>query len=156
MQNFHPLCVSGLITSTQALGVAYHQEESIKASFAILAQFGENIFSDSRDDTLTTDIDHINSILRFASDDMICNMQESNDKNVTAIIHLYETLAHVLQYFMPWLLRPVSLRMVELTMKTGLSAKSPLVFAHFGGILVTSGRISDGCRLGTTLINCSV
>jgi len=53
-----------------------------------------------------------------------------------------------LQYFKPWLARAVSLRMIELTMKTGLSAKSPLVFAHFGGVLVTSGQITDGCRLG--------
>jgi hypothetical protein len=146
---------SGLITAAQALGVAYRQEQSIKAAFAILAQFGENIFIPKEDCKMSFDIDEMNNILRSASDDMICNMHENNDKKMTSLIHLYETLAHVLQYFMPWLLQSVSLRMVELTMKHGLSSKSPLVFAHFGGVLVTSGRIIDGCRLGeTSLENC--
>jgi hypothetical protein len=142
--------VSGLITAAQALGVAYRQEESIKASFAILAQFGENILSNAGNGKMTNSIDQMNDILRLASNDTICNMRENNDKKMTALINLYETLAHVLQYFMPSLLRPVSIRMVELTMKTGLSAKSPLIFAHFGGVLVSSGQITDGCRLGKT------
>ncbi|KAL3760370.1 hypothetical protein ACHAWU_000345 [Discostella pseudostelligera] len=137
-----------LITATRALGVAYRQEQSIRASFAILAQFGENLPSDMGDDNLSHEVDQMNNILRSMSDDMICNMQESNDKKMVILISLYETLAHVLQYFKPWLARAVSLRMIELTMKTGLSAKSPLVFAHFGGVLVTSGQITDGCRLG--------
>jgi hypothetical protein len=145
---FPSIIHTGLITATRALGVAYRQEQSIRASFAILAQFGENLPSDMGDDNLSHEVDQMNNILRSTSDDMICNMQESNDKKMVILISLYETLAHVLQYFKPWLARAVSLRMIELTMKTGLSAKSPLVFAHFGGVLVTSGQITDGCRLG--------
>jgi hypothetical protein len=75
-------------------------------------------------------------------------MQENSGKKMTTLIDLYATLAHLLQHFKPWLAVSVSLRMVELTMKFGLSAQSPLAFAHFGGNLLTEGRINEGCRLG--------
>lgn len=128
--------------------VSQHQEKSIKASFAILAQFRENRLRASGDITLRNDIDRMNNILQFTSDDMICNMQENNDKKMTILTYLYAALAHLLQYFKPWLAVSVSLRMVELTISTGLSAQSPLAFAHFGGSLITDGRITEGCRLG--------
>lgn len=140
---------SGLCTSAKALGmVSHHQEQSIKASFAILAQFRENLPRESGDDTLRTDIDRMNHILLSMSDDTICNMQDNDDKKMTILIYLYAALAHLLQYFKPWLAVSVSLRMVELTMNTGLNAQSPLAFAHFGGNLITDGRITEGCRLG--------
>lgn len=97
---------------------------------------------------LRSNIDDMNNILRSVSDDMICTMQESYDKKVTALIDLYENLAHVLQYFKPCLVGSVSLRLVELTMKAGLSPKSPLAFAHFGGVLSSRGFVNEGCRLG--------
>jgi hypothetical protein len=138
----------GLCISAKALGVVPHlQDKSIESSFEILLQFGEELPC-SMGDKPRTDIDKMNNILQSTPDDMILNMQENNDKKMTTLINLYATLAHVLQFKKPWLVGSVSLRMVELTMKTGLSAKSPLAFAHFGGVLVTAGRIDDGCRLG--------
>ena len=128
--------------------VSHHQEQSIKASFAILVQFREEVPRASGDDTLRFDIDRMNHILQSTSDDMICSMQENNDKKMTILMYLYAALAHLLQYFKPWLAVSVSLRMVELTMNTGLNAQSPLAFAHFGGILITDGQITEGCRLG--------
>ena len=100
------------------------------------------------DNALISDIDRMNSILQSTSDDMICNMLENHDKKMTTLISLYAHLAHVLRFIKPCQVGSVSLRMVELTMKTGLSAKSPLAFAYFGGVLVTSGSIIEGCRLG--------
>jgi len=138
----------GLIITAKALGVAHNQAQSIEASFAILVQFGEYLPRDIDDGKLRHAIDHMNNILRSTSDETICNMQESNDKKMTALIDLYEYLAHVLQYFKPILVSSVSLRIVELTMITGLSAKSPLAFAHFGGVLSSIGYVSEACRLG--------
>jgi hypothetical protein len=100
------------------------------------------------DDTLRTDIDKMNYILQSTSDDMIYSMQGNNDKKMATLVNLYANLAHVVHYFQPWLVGSVSLRMVAVTIKTGLSSKSPLAFAHFGGVLSSIGYVNEGCRLG--------
>ena len=137
-----------MITTAKALGTAHRQDQSIEASFAILLQCGEDLPRETGDDNLRSDIDKMSYILQASSDDMICNMKESNDKKMTILINLYENLAHVLQYFKPGLVASVSLRAVDLTLKTGLSPKSPLSFAHFGGVLSSIGYVNEGCRLG--------
>ena len=63
-------------------------------------------------------------------------------------VRCFKSLPHVMHYRQPWQVGSVSVRMVELTLKNGLSAKSPLAFAHFGGVSVSEGRIHEGCRLG--------
>jgi hypothetical protein len=45
-------------------------------------------------------------------------------------------------------MQEATLRMVAVTVKNGLSAKSPLAFAHFGGVLSSIGYVDEGCRLG--------
>ena len=141
--------VSGLITAAKATGiVALRPVQSIEASFTILVECGEDLPRSIGDDKLRADIDKMNYILQSTTDEMICNMHENKDTKMTNLINLYVYLGHLLQFFKPWLVGSVSLRMVELTIKTGLSAQSPLTFAYFGGILVTSGRINEGYRLG--------
>lgn len=139
---------SGLSTAAKALGVAYHHKQSVDASVAILLQFGEDLPRVMGDDKLRSDMDRMNSILQSTSDDMICNMQLNNDKKTTNLINLYTHLAHVAHYFQPWLVGSTSLRMVAITIKNGLSPKSPLAFAHFGGVLSSIGYENEGCRLG--------
>ncbi len=139
---------TGLCTSVQALAAALKFEESIESSFGILLQFGEDIPRAIGETDLVIDIDQMINILQSTSNDSFYNMQENNDKKITALINMYVYLADTTYYFKPWLLGSVSLRMVELTMKTGLSPMSPLVFAYFGGLLVTIGYVSIGCRLG--------
>ena len=135
-------------TAAKALGVAYQHEESVESSLAILLQFNEDLPRSLGDDKLRTDIDRMNLILKSTSDEMICNMHTNNDKKMTTLINLYANLAHVVHYFKPWLVGSVSLRMVAVTIKSGLSAKSPLAFAHFGGVLSSIGYVNEGCRLG--------
>ncbi|KAL7431794.1 hypothetical protein ACHAXH_004913 [Discostella pseudostelligera] len=137
----------GLIISAKAIG-AHRPDESIDSAMRILLHFGECLPRSMADASLRCDIDRMNHILLHKTDYMLCNMQENNDKKLAALLNLYVYLAHVLHYFKPWLVGAVSLRMVELTLKVGLSVQSPLVFAHFGGLLVTSGCITEGCRLG--------
>ena len=139
---------SGLSTAAKALGVAYHHEQSVKSCFAILVQFGEDLPRVMGDGTLRADIDKMNYILQSTSDDMIYSMQGNSDKKMATLVNLYANLAHVVHYFQPWLVGSVSLRMVAVTIKTGLSAKSPLAFAHFGGVLSSIGYVNEGCRLG--------
>lgn len=97
---------------------------------------------------LTSDIENMNLIIRSMSDDMICSLHENNNMRRCTLFNLYENMSHFLQFFKPWLFSSVSLRMVELTMKDGLSAKSPFAFANFGSVLISSGNVSDGYRLG--------
>ena len=140
---------SGMLTSIKAIGViSLLPAQSIEAAFALLAQCGEHLPRSMEDVKLTNDIDRMVYVMQSTPDDTIYSMQENNDKKMTILIDIYAYLGHVLQFFNPWLVGSVSLRMVELTIETGLSAKSPLAFANFGGVLVTTGRIYEGCRLG--------
>lgn len=145
------LVSTGLVNSSKATGnVACLQTQSIEASFEILIHCGEDLPRAMGDDKLKEGINRMRFILQSTPDDMICNMQKNSDKKMNTLIDLYLYLAHVLQYSKPFLVSSVSLRMIELTMKTGLSAQSPLAFVHFGGVLVISGCIDEGCRLGET------
>ena len=137
-----------MCTSVQALAAALKFDKSIESSFGILIQFGEDIPRAIREADLGIEIDNIINILQSTLDDSIYSMQENKDEKITALINLYVYLADTMYYFKPWLLGSVTLRMVELTMNTGLSVLSPLVFANFGGLLVTIGYVSIGCRLG--------
>lgn len=103
------------------------------------------------DSNLGTDIDRMIRILQSTSDNTICNMQENNDKKMTTLFVLYEYLSHVAHWRQPWLLGSLSLRMVELTIKNGLNAMSPLSFAYFGGVLSSLGYVNEGCRLGESI-----
>ncbi len=138
----------GLCTAAKALGMAHCHEQSIETSFAILVQFGESIPRATGDESLKRDIYQMINILQSMTDDAIFGMHECSDKNTTTLLNVYAGLAHVLHYRQPWQVGSVSLRMVALTLKSGLSANSPLAFAHFGGVLVTVGRVNEGCRLG--------
>ena len=131
-------------------------DKSIQSSFGILFQFGEELPRDMADAKLQADIDRMTFILQSTSDEFIYNMQENNDKKLTALFNLYVYLAHALLYFQPWLFGSVSLRMMEITMKTGLCAMSPLAFAHFGSLSVTIGYVTVGCRLGKWLFICPI
>ena len=145
---FQPCVCSGLCTSVQALAAALYFDKSIESSFGILLQFGEDVPRAMGDTDLLIDIDQMTNILQSTSNDSIYNMKQNNDKKMTALLNLYVFLAHALHYYKPWLVGSVSLRMVEQTMKTGLSPISPYVFACFGSLLVTIGYVSMGCRLG--------
>ena len=138
----------GLCTAAKALVVAHLHRQSIEASFRILTEFGEDLPHAAGDEKLSTDIDQIIHVLQSISDDFIFRMHECRDKAMVTLVNVYIELAHVLHYCRPWQVGSVSLRVVELTLKNGLSTKSPLAFAHFGGVLVTVGRINKGCQLG--------
>jgi hypothetical protein len=142
------ITISGLVTSLQALAIANNIPKSIETSFGIFLQFGEQLPREMGDAELRVDIDRMTYILQSMSDDLIYNMQGNNNKKLDALFYVYVFLAHALNFFKPSLFGAVSLRMMELTMTNGLCAMSPLAFAHFGGLAVTIGYVTVGCRLG--------
>ena len=138
-----------MIASAEEIGLsALNPRLSIESSFAILAQCGEDLTNCFGGHKLRSDIDKLNFVLQSTPDELICKMQENNDEKLNALLRLYAGLAYKIQYFKPRLFGFVSLRLVELTIKTGLNQYSPLAFAHFGCVLVTSGQVNEGCRLG--------
>ena len=139
---------SGLCTAVKALGIANRSEDSIEGCLAILLQFREDLPRALGDGKLRDDIDHMKCRLQSLSDDTICTMQENNDKKMTTLMSLYSYLAHIAHYRRPWLVGSLSLRMVELEIKTGLSPMFPFSLTYFGGTLVNLGCITHGCRLG--------
>ena len=115
---------------------------------AILHQVGEELPRAMGDVKLTNDIQQLNDILQRTSDDSILNMDVTKDKRAVTLMKLYADWAYLLHYTDPSLIGAVSLRMIEITMKSGLTSTSPLAFAHYGEMLMSIGHITEGCRLG--------
>ena len=142
------LIISGLCTFTKALKNAHCLEESKDFIFKILVQLGEEFPRSSGDSKLSKDMQGMIDTLQSTSDDSIFNMQLNTCKKTNALLELFSDLVFIFHIIEPSFVSSVSLRMVELTMKMGLTATAPLAFVYYGGILISSGHIIEGCRLG--------
>ena len=125
--------------------------ESMESTFTILVQVGEELPLPLGDNKLNGDIQVMNGTLQNMSDDSILNMKEATSERNGIVLKLYSNLILILQYHNPSLKGAVSLRMVDLTMKSGLSPTSPVAFACYGELLANIGEITEGCRLGMKL-----
>ena len=139
---------SGLCVAAKALRQAELLKESMESTFAILQQVGEELPRAMGDDQLTANILLMNGILQKTADDSILNMEVTSNKRIGTLMKLYADLAYLLHFTDPSLIGGVSLRMVAITMKSGLTSTSPLAFAHYGETLTSIGYITEGCRLG--------
>ena len=115
------------------------------------------------DAKLISDMQVTNDSLQKISDDYVLTLQQTNNKKIITLQKLYSNLADLLHFIKPSLICAVSLRMVELTLLEGLTPSSPLAFAYYGQMLVVSGNLAEGCRLGmsscimtVTLLKCAV
>ena len=116
----------GLYVTAKALRHSDCNQESIDVTFKVLTELGEDLPRPNGDSSLSDDMQAMNDLLRNTRDDDILNMQQTNEKRIIMLQKLYANLAHVLHFYKPTLMGSVSLRMCQLSMKTGLSAKSPL------------------------------
>lgn len=135
----------------------HHQElleEATTSSFDTLFKLGEEPPRDKGDTALHADIDKMNRRLQETSDDSILNMQRTRERKIVIMLSLYANLGHVLNAVKPTLIGDISLRMVDLSLSNGLVPSSPFAFAYYGGVLVASGNITEGCRLGMYLASC--
>ena len=121
----------------------------MESSFAILLQAGEELPRVMGDAKLTGDIQiMMNNILQEATDYSILNMEVTTNNRTVTLLKLYANLAYMLHLTDPSLIGAVSLRMVDITIKSGLTSISPLAFAYYGETLASIGYITEGCRLG--------
>ena len=123
-------------------------KETIDFTFKVLLQLGEEMPCAMGDGKLMNDIEAMNDALRGISDDSLLHLKESSDRKMSTLIKLYANLANCLHLSRPLLVGAVSLRMVALTLKNGLTPVAPNVFALYGEILMALGHVEDACRMG--------
>ena len=138
----------GLYAGAKALRQAYLLKESMDSTFDTLLHAGEELPRAMGDVKLTNAIQRMNDILQKTSEDYVLNMQQTNNKKIITLQKIYSNLADLLHFIKPPLICAVSLRMVELTLSEGLTPYSPLAFACYGQMLMGSGNLAEGCRLG--------
>ena len=118
------------------------------STFDTLLQTGEELPRSVGDAKLSSDMQVTNDSLQKISDDYVLNLQQTNKKKIITVQKIYYNLADLLNFTQPSLICAVSLRMVELTLSEGLTPYSPLAFACYGQMLMGSGNLAEGCRLG--------
>jgi len=157
------LISSGLCVGAKGLRQAYLLQESMDSTFDTLLHAGEELPRSVGDAKLSSDMQVTNDSLQKTSDDCVLNLQQTNNKKIITLQKLYSNLADLLHFIKPSLICAVSLRMVELTLSGGLTPYSPLAFAYYGQMLMGSGNLAEGCRLGmsscimtVTLLKCAV
>ena len=115
----------------------------------ILTKLGENPPRSMDDSTLKDDINAMNKVLRERSDDSILNMPQTNNKKIVILHRLYSDLVDVLHFTKPGLVSSVYHRMMEISLKNGITPTTPISFSCYGEMLASSMRmIEEGCRLG--------
>ena len=139
---------SGLSIAAKALQNADLLKESMESIFKILIKLGEDAPRALDDSTLLLDIKAMNKVLEERSDESLLNMKQANDKKLVTLHRLYADLANTLHFTKPGLIGAVACRMIELTLKNGITPTAPLSFTHYGEILASTGKIEEGCRLG--------
>ena len=122
----------------------------MESTFDTLLQAGEELPRAMGDVKLTNAIQRMNGILQKTADDYVLTLPQTNNKKIITLQKLYSNLADLLHFIKPSLICAVSLRMVELTLSEGLTPNSPLAFAYYGQMLIGSGNLAEGCRLGTS------
>jgi len=128
-------------------------KESLEMILDILTKLGENPPRSMNDSTLKDDINAMNKVLRERSDDSILNMPQTNNKKIVILHRLYSDLVHVLHFTKPGLFSSVYHRMMEISLKNGITPTAPISFSCYGQMLASSMRmIEEGCRLGRLAI----
>jgi len=143
----------GLSIKAKALQNASLFKESLEMILDILTKLGENPPRSMNDSTLKDDINAMNKVLRERSDDSIMNMPQTNNKKIVILHRLYSDLSHVLHLTKPGLIASVSLRLMEISLKSGITPTTPISFSCYGEMLASSmEKIEEGCRLGRLAI----
>jgi len=128
-------------------------KESLEMILDILIKLGENPPRSMDDSKLKDDINAMNKVLRERSDDSILNMPQTNNKKIVILHRLYSDLAHVLHFTKPGLVSSVYHRMMEISLKNGITPTAPISFSCYGEMLASSMRmIEEGCRMGRLAI----
>ena len=107
---------------------------------------------------LDNDINAMNRILQNTSDSLILSMKKTKNNKVVLLLKIFAELGNLLLFAKPDLIGAISLRMVDLTLKSGSTCECPLAFAFYAMTLTSMGGLhtNEACRLGEwDLSNCN-
>ena len=140
----------GLYSLTKSLRQANRLQEAMQSSFSVIQQCGEELPLPIGNKKLDNKMQSMNQILQNTEDKSILGMVEASNKKVAILLKLYADLANLLFFVEPSLIGAISLRMIELTLTSGLTSESPLAFAFYAGTLTSMGdqHVHESCRLG--------
>lgn len=140
--------LKGMYASAKVLTIADIKDESVEAMFKILEQLGEEPLQPMGNPQLTMAIQTMNNTIKQTTDDTFLSIEETEERNVLTLIRVYGFLMHLLHYRKQHFMASASLRLLELTLKHGLTPKSPIAFAYYGEVVSSMNEISLAMRLG--------
>jgi len=140
--------INCLYSTTQVLRNSEKLVDCGDSAMDLLSRVGEESLRPLGDPKLNIEIQDMNSVLLNMSDETILNMEKTTSDKNRIILKLYAMCLSAFQYINPSLKAAVSVRLVSHTLKTGLSAMSPIAFAAYGELLAGIGQIPEACRLG--------
>ena len=125
-------------------------KEAMESFLSIIQQCGEELPLPIGNEKLNNAMQVVNQTLQNTSDKSILTMGETNSKKVVILMKIYAELVNLLVFAEPSLVGAVSLRMIDLTLKSGLTSACPCAFTFYGGTLVSMGNeyLTEACRLG--------
>ena len=136
-----------------AKSLRHHEllKESLDTTLDIFKQLGEKPPRQTDDPELVKDMEAMNNILENTPDETLRTMAKMNNQKIDTLMKIYENLDTVVLFFDPSLQASGSLRMMQLTLKFGLSPLVGATFAHYGQALISTGekrKVALAQRLG--------
>ena len=118
--------------------------------FSIIQLCGEELPLPMGNKKLDNDINTMNQILQNTSGSLILSMNKTKNSKVVLLLKIFAELANLLVFTNPILIGAISLRMIDLTLKSGLTCECPLAFAFYAMTLMSMGgeHTDEACRLG--------
>jgi hypothetical protein len=123
----------------------------------VLSQFGEDIPESMQSDQISEMIKATSKIVERISDKDLLEMKEM-DERLSISIHFYCIMGSASFFGKPEMLPFIACRIVQLTMKNGLSRYSIIGFAQYATVLLSSNnvknRVESASRIGKAAMSC--
>ncbi|KAL3768174.1 hypothetical protein ACHAWO_006544 [Cyclotella atomus] len=149
--NIHQIVILSLMQSSKL-------NEALEMGMNVLSQLGEGISRNQLDLLFYLDVKRTQAMISGLTEDAVLGYRPMTDKKKQAAMKILSCIhrCSFLALAAPPLCRCIILKMVQVTIKYGLSNQSPIAFALFGVLLSTMGNIPVGRRfslLAMALLN---
>ena len=155
--NILPLVVlPGLYALAKTFRQASELQKAMHSLFFIIQLCGEELPLPMGNEKLDNEINNMNRILQNTSGGLILSMKQTKNKKVVVLLKVFAELANLFVSINPNMIGAVSLRMIDLTLKSGLTSECPLAFAFYAMTLMSMGaeHTNEACRLGELQQTC--
>ncbi len=139
--------MKGMLAATKTLSHTCI-EEAVNLLFSILDQMGEPSLRQVGDAQLAAEMQSMIGILHQTTNDAILSMGEVKERKIATLMKVYVHLLAMLHFCKQTLFAAASLRLIEMTLKHGLSQASPMAIVHYAEILSRTSYVDLALRLG--------